>query len=173
MAWKVDPNQSKIEFLVTHLKVTTVRGRFESLEGTLDMNEEDPQASTVQGTVDSASVKTGISLRDNSLRAPGRFDAQRFPKISFRSTRIGPFEGNRFQVFGDLTIKDITRPVVFDIVNKGEVQAGEGERRWAFGATIVVNRKDFDIKWNPLMEVGGMFVNDEIKGELEMLMVQE
>lgn len=173
MAWKVDLENSKIEFLVTHFRVTTVRGRFESFEGTLEMFEEDPQASSVAGTVDTGSIKTGISMRDSNLRGAGCFDSGRFPKMSFQSTRIGEFEGDNFQVYGDLTIKDITRPVVFDVVNKGEMPAKEGTRRWAFGGSIVVNRKDFDIKWNVFFETGGLFVGDEIKGELELHFLQE
>lgn len=173
MTWKVDPKRSSIEFLVEHLRVTTVRGRFESFEGMLEMVEEDPQASSVAGTVEVASLKTGISMRDSNLRSAGRFDAGRFATIGFRSTRVGDFEGDTFKVYGDLTIKDITRPVVFDIVNKGEMPAEEGKRRWAFGASIMLNRKDFDIKWNPLMEAGGLLVSDEIKGELELQFVQE
>jgi polyisoprenoid-binding protein YceI len=173
MAWKVDPKQSKIEFLVQHLRLTTVRGRFTQFEGTLHMDEENPTSSHVEGTVDVASVKTGIGMRDNSLRAAGRFDAKRFPKISFRSTRVGPFDGNRFQVHGDLTIRDTTRPVVFDVVDKGEMSAVGGRRRHAFDATLVLNRKDFDLKWNPLMELGGLLVADKIDGVLEIVLLEE
>jgi polyisoprenoid-binding protein YceI len=173
MAWKVDPEGSKIEFVAKHFRVTTVRGRFELFEGTLEMFEENPQASSVAGTVDTASIKTGISMRDSNLRGAGRFDAGRFPKMSFQSTRIGEFEGDNFQVYGDLTIKDITRPVVFDVVNKGEMPAKGGARRWVFGGSIVVNRKDFDITWNAFFETGSLFVADEIRGEFEIQFVQE
>ncbi len=173
MAWKVDPKQSKIEFLVRHLKLTTVRGRFTSFEGTLHMDEESPPSSHVEGTVDLASVSTGIGMRDNSLKAAGRFDVARFPKMRFRSTSVGPFEGNNFKVQGDLTIRDVTRPVVFDVVDKGEMPEAEGRRVHAFDATLVLNRKDFDLKWNPLMELGGLFVEDEIKGVLEIVVAEE
>jgi polyisoprenoid-binding protein YceI len=170
MAWKVDPDKSKIEFLVKHVQVTTVRGRFKSFEGTLDMNEADPPASSVEGWVDTASIETGIGPRDNSLRSPGRFNVQQYPKMTFKSTRVGDFEGDTFKVYGDLTIKDITRPIVIDILNKGEVPTSGDERRWAFGATFEVNRKDFDIKWNFLMD---LLVADEIKGDLDLEFVQE
>jgi polyisoprenoid-binding protein YceI len=173
MAWKVDSKQSKIEFLVTHLRLTTVRGRFTQFEGTLHMDEENPTSSDVEGTVDVASVKTGIGLRDSSLRAAGFFDVKRFPKMSFRSTRVGPFDGNRFQVHGDLTIRDITRPVVFDVVDKGEMSAVGGQRRHAFDAALVLNRKDFDLKWNPLMEFGGLLVADKINAVLEIVLLEE
>jgi polyisoprenoid-binding protein YceI len=170
MAWKVDPDRSKIEFLVKHLQVTTVRGRFESFGGTLDMNEEDPPASSVEGWVDTASIGTGIGPRDSDLRRPGRFSVKQYPKMTFKSTRVGDFEGDTFKVYGDLTIKDITRPIVIDIVNKGEVPISRDERRWAFGATFEVNRKDFDIQWNVLMD---LLVGEEIRGDLDLEFVQE
>lgn len=173
MAWKVDPDQSSIEFLVTHLKVTTVRGRFESFEGTLAMDEGDPQASSVEGSVDVASVVTGVSPRDANLRSAGFFDANGFPKMSFRSTRIGPLEGDNFKVHGELTIKDVTREVVFDVVNKGEMPGENGNRRWAFSTSIALNRKDFGLKWNPLMELGGLFVEDDVAGTAEIQVVEE
>jgi polyisoprenoid-binding protein YceI len=176
MPWKVDPANSEIAFHVQHLRLTKVRGRFHTFEGTLDMNEEDPPASAVEGTVDTASLKTGIGPRDSNLRGPGRFDVKRFPKMSFKSTKVGPFDGNRFKVHGNLTIKDITKPVVFDVIDKGELSPVQGQparRRRAFEATIQLNRKDFGIKWNPLMELGGLFVGDEIDGKLQMTMVKE
>jgi polyisoprenoid-binding protein YceI len=173
MAWQVNPEQSSIAFVVKHLKLTTVRGRFHSFRGTLEMDEDNPQASSVAGTVDVASLKTGISMRDSNLMSADRFDAKRFAQIDFRSTRVGDFKGDTFKVYGDLTIKGITRPVVFDVVNKGELPPKDGQRRWAFGATISLNRKDLGIKWNALLEFGNLLVSDEVKGELEIQFVQE
>ena len=173
MAWIVDPKSSSVELVAQHLQVTTVRGRFDIFEGTLEMDEENPEQSSVEGTVDAASIRTGIGMRDSSLRAPGRLDAQAHPKLNFRSTRVGEFKGDKFQVYGDLTIKDITRPVVFDVVNKGEVDSGDGPRRWAFDATVLLNRKDFGIKWSVLMEMGGLTVADEVTGEFKIQFVQE
>jgi polyisoprenoid-binding protein YceI len=172
MSWKVDPDNSSVEFSVQHLKVTTVRGRFESFEGTLAMDENAPQASSVEGSVSVASVKTGISPRDGSLRSAGFFDVERFPKMSFRSTRIGPVEGDNFRVFGELTIRDVTRDVVFDVANKGELPASGGKRRWGFSASIALNRKDFGLKWNPLMELGSLLVADDVAGSLEIQFVE-
>ncbi|MFN2290460.1 MAG: YceI family protein [Anaerolineae bacterium] len=172
MAWTVDVDRSSIEFLARHLLVTTVRGRFESFEGFIDINEADPQASYTEGSVDTASIGTGISIRDSSMRAPGRFYVKRYPKMTFRSTRIGPFQDGRFDVEGDLTIKDITKAVVFHAVDKGELKGPDGKRRWAFEATITIDRKEFDIKWMPLMELGGLFVADEIQGLLKIEVVE-
>ncbi len=173
MAWIIDPSQSKCEFLARHLRLTTVRGRFASFEGKLEMNEQNPQASQVAGSVDMPSVDTRLGVRDANLRSRGFFDVKRYPKMSFRSTRIGPFEGNKFQVFGDLTIRDVTRPVVFDVVDKGELKGTSGRRRHAFDASVKVSREDFGLHWNPLMELGGVFVADEVKAILEIQFVEE
>ena len=173
MAWKVDPTTSKVEFTIKHLTITRQRGRFESFEGSLNMDEADPQASSVEGTIDVASIRTGIGPRDINLRSSAYFDAKRFPQMSFRSTRVGPFEGDRFQVFGDLTIKETTRPVVFDVVNKGEMPGTQDGRRWAFHASIVLNRKDYGVYWNALTELGGLLLGDDVQGELELQMVYE
>jgi polyisoprenoid-binding protein YceI len=168
MAWKLVPEQSKIEFEVGHFKITTERGRFELFEGTLDMNEEDPLASSIEGTVEVSSLKTGISIRDKNVM--GRFKSKSFPRMSFRSTRVADWTDDSFTVHGDMTIKDITRPTVFHITNKGEQPAQGGKRTWAFGAELVVNRKDYDIEWVFFMD---WMVGEEIHGELDLLFVQE
>jgi len=173
MGWRVDSGKSKIEFVVKHLQLTKVRGRFTSFDGTLQMNEMDPQSSSVQGSVDAASVRTGIGPRDNSLKARGFFDVKRCPEMTFRSTRIGPMNGNNFKVYGDLTIKDVTRAVVFDVVNKGEQPATQGKRRWAFEATTDLRRKDFGLHWNPLMEFAGLLVGNDVKGIFNIQFVED
>jgi polyisoprenoid-binding protein YceI len=115
--------------------------------------------------VDTATISTGIAPRDADLRRRGRFDVRAFPKMSFKSTRVGPFDGNRFKVYGNLTIKGITKPVVFDIKDLGELPPLKGEparRRHAFEARTQVNRKDFNIKWFPLVEIGSIPVGENI-----------
>jgi len=172
MAWKVDPQRSKIEFVVKHLVITRVRGRFKSFDGSIDINEAAPQGSVTSGTVDLASVQTGFSLRDNNVRSV-LFDVKHFPKMSFRSTHVVFTTRKDFKVYGELTVKGVTREVAFDAVDKGELSPVGGKRRWAFGGTITLNRKDFGLKWGPLFEIGGLFVGDEIKGLLEIEVVQE
>jgi polyisoprenoid-binding protein YceI len=173
MPWTVDRSQSKCEFLARHLRLTTVRGRFSSFEGKLEMDEQNPQASQVAGSVAMPSVDTRLGVRDANLRSRSFFDVKKYPKMSFRSTRIGPFEGHKFQVFGDLTIRDITRPVVFDVVDKGESKVASGRRRRAFEASLTLNRKDFGLRWNALLELGGIFVADKVKAILEIQFVEE
>ena len=172
MAWQVDVAHSKIEFSVKHFKFMTVQGQVESFGGALHMNQEDPESSSVTGWVEVASVKTGLSPRDANLRSKAFFDAERFPQMSFRSTRIESLPGERFKVYGDLTARDITREVVFDVVNKGELPATGGKRRWAFEASVVLNRKAFDLQWHPLVETGGIAVSDEVQGAIQIRFVE-
>jgi polyisoprenoid-binding protein YceI len=169
MGWKVDPNRSKIEFLARHLRLTTVRGHFGSFRGTLLMNEKAPELSSVEGTVDVATINTGFGIRDANLKAGGfmgLFGAKQFPRMSFSSTEVGPFVGKDFDVCGNLTIKGVTRPVVFKVVNRDEQPATNGKRRWLFDARIMISRKQFGLKFNPIMELGGLLVADEIQGIL-------
>ena len=173
MAWNVKPKLSTIEFVVKHLQVLSVRGRFHSFEGTLHMNEENPPDSRVEGSIEIASVKTGIGLRDASVRGRGFFDAKRFPRMSFRSTRVGPFQGNRFDVHGELTIRDVTRPVVFHVVDKGEQPAVDGRRHHAFDATVSLSREEFDLKFPPIQELFGLLVGDRIEVSLDIHVVEE
>jgi polyisoprenoid-binding protein YceI len=173
MAWRVDRENSRIGFAIKHLRLTTVHGRFVRFAGFIHIDEENPRASLVEGSVDVASVKTGIGPRDQSLRAPSFFDVGHFPRMTFRSTSIGPFEGNRFPVTGELTIRDVTRQETFDVLDKGELPPDGGRRRWAFEARITLNRKDYGLKWNPLLELGGLLVGNEVSGLAEIQVVQE
>jgi polyisoprenoid-binding protein YceI len=176
MGWKVDPSRSKIEFVARHLRLTNVRGRFGSFQGTLAMNEEVPEASSVEGTVDVPSISTGLGIRDANLRAGGFlgfFAAKQFPTMRFHSTEVGPFVGRDFEVCGNLTIKDVTRPVVFQVVNHGEQPAENGQRRWRFDARLPLSREEFNLKFNPILELGGLFVADKIQGILEIEFVEE
>jgi polyisoprenoid-binding protein YceI len=173
MAWKVDRENSRIAFAVKHLRLTTVRGRFLRFGGFIHIDEQTPQKSLVEGSVETASVKTGIGPRDQSLKAPGFFDVGRYPRMTFRSTRIGPFEGNRFAVYGELTIRHVTREEVFQVVDKGELPPRAGRRRRAFEAEFTLNRKNYDLKWNPLLEFAGLLVGDQVEGLAEIQVVQE
>jgi len=173
MAWKVEPKLSTIEFVVDHLQVLSVRGRFHSFEGTLHMDEENPPDSRVEGSIKTDSVRTGIGLRDASVRGRGFFDANRHPHMSFRSTRVGPFDGNRFDVHGELTIRDVTRPVVFEVVDKGELPPVDGSRHRAFEATLALSREEFNLKFPPIQELLGLLVGDRVEALLDIHLVED
>jgi polyisoprenoid-binding protein YceI len=173
MSWKIDPSHSLFEFSVKHMMITTVRGRFKEFAGTLVIDEDNPTEFYAQGEIDVASLDTHDPQRDAHLRSADFFNVEKYPKMTFRSTRIEPLGGDHFKVYGDLTIKDITREVVFDATDEGRMQDPWGKQRWGFNAETRLNRKDFDLTWNVPLEAGGWLVGDEVKISVELQAVRE
>lgn len=173
MSWGIDPAHTLIEFSAKHMMFTTVRGRFQEFDGTLNLNEDDITKSFVEGTVNVASLTTGTDDRDAHLRSPDFFDVENYPTMSFKSTRIEPGDGNRFRLAGDLTIKDVTREIVFDATYEGPHQDPWGNQRYGFSGDATLNRKDFGLTWNVPLEAGGWLVGDEIKIHVELQAVQQ
>jgi polyisoprenoid-binding protein YceI len=168
MQWQIDPSHSLIEFSVKHMMITTVRGQFTQFEGTLNLNPDNPAASSVEGAVDIASVDTKEAQRDAHLRSVDFFDVENHPKMSFRSTRIESRGANQYKVHGDLTIKGVTRAVVFDVADEGRGQDPWGNQRWGISASAKLSRKDFGLTWNVALETGGWLVGDEVKIAIEL-----
>jgi polyisoprenoid-binding protein YceI len=173
MNWNIDPTHSLIEFSVKHMMITTVRGQFKSFNGTLTIDPENLAASKVEGSIDVASIDTKEEQRDGHLRSVDFFDVENYPHMTFRSTRIESVGGDEFKVYGEMTIKDTTREVVFDVTNEGRGQDPWGNQRWGVSATSKLNRKDFGLTWNVALETGGWLVGDEIKVAIELQLVQE
>ena len=168
MTWKIGAAHTLIEFSVKYMMITTVRGQFTSFDGTLQVNPEDLAASFVEGTVDTASLDTKEPQRDAHLRSADFFDVEQYPTMRFRSTRFEPVEGERFKVVGDLTIKDVTREVVFDVTNEGQAQDPWGKKCWGVSATTTLNPKDFGLTWNVTLETGGWLVGDAVKVSIRL-----
>ncbi len=173
MAWTLDNTHSTVDFTVKHMMIATVRGRFKDFEGTLELNEENPSASRIEGTVDVASIDTNDANRDGHLRSADFFEVEKFPTMHFRSTRIEPVSDSRFKVTGDLTIRDITGEIVWDVTYEGQGQDPWGKQRRAFSAQATLNRKDFGLTWNVALETGGVLVSDEIKLHADIQIVEE
>jgi polyisoprenoid-binding protein YceI len=173
MSWKIDPSHSTIEFTVKHMMFTTVRGRFESFDGTIEINSESLLASRAEGTIDLASIDTREEQRDAHLHSADFFDVENYPQMRFRSTPIEALGGNEYKVYGDLTIKDTTREVAFDVVSAGRGQDPWGNQRWGLSASTKLNRKDFGLTWNVALETDGWLVGDEINISIELQLVQE
>lgn len=168
--WNVDTSHSTIGFTARHLMITKVRGRFASFAGTVTV-AEDPLASSVEATVDVASVSTGDEGRDGHLLSPDFFDAAQYPTWSLRSTRLET-KGNRHALYADLTIKGIAKPVVFDLEFDGVSPDPWGGTRASFSASTEVNRKDWGLEWNVALETGGVLVSEKVKIELEIQLVR-
>jgi polyisoprenoid-binding protein YceI len=161
--WTLDPTHSIAEFSVKHLIVTTVKGRFRELEATMHIDEGAIESSSVTASIDVASIDTNLADRDSHLRSDDFFNAEQYPKITFRSTRVEKVGGEKYVVHGDLTIRDVTKPVVLDTEFEGQVDDPWGNRRAAFTATTVISRKDFNVRWNQALETGGAVVSDNVK----------
>src|SRR6266581_3223678 len=161
--WAIDPAHSIAEFSVKHLVVTTVKGRFRDLEGTIYVNETQPEASSVTTSIDVASVDTNVADRDAHLRSDDFFNAEKYPKITFRSTKVERAGETEYKVTGDLTIRDVTMPVVLDVEFEGDITDPWGKRRAAFTATTQISRYEFGVRWNQMIETGGAVVSDRVK----------
>lgn len=166
--WQIDGVHSIAEFAVKHMMVATVKGRFRTLGGTIQIDEAQPERSSVTAEIETASVDTGQEQRDTHLRSDDFFNAERFPAITFRSTRVQRKSDDEWKVEGDLTIRDVTRPVTLDVEFDGQIVDAYGKQRAAFSATTRVNRKDFGLNWNVALETGGWLLSDTFKVSIEI-----
>jgi polyisoprenoid-binding protein YceI len=171
--WTIDPVHSVAEFAVKHLVLTTVKGRFRDLEATLHIDEADPQNSSVEAKIAVASVDTGVEARDADLRSDNFFSADEFPYIAFHSTRVQRTSDAGFKLYGDLTIRDVTKAVVLDGEYEGPIIDPYGNQRAGFTATTQISRKEYDIRWNQALETGGAVVGDNVKITLHIEAIRQ
>lgn len=167
--FRVDPSHTNAAFAVKHMMFTTVRGRFAEVEGELYLDASDPTRSWVKASVKVASVDTRDEQRDAHLRSADFFDAEQYPAITFDSSRVEPGEEEgTARVYGQLTIRDVTRDVVFDAELTGRGIDPWGNARVGLSASTTVNRKDFGLVWNVALESGGLLVGEQVKIDLEI-----
>lgn len=171
MAWKIDAAHSAVEFSVKHMMIATVRGRFESFDGKINVDPRDLLKSSVEGRVETASINTRDANRDAHLRSADFFDAEKFPYMTFRSTSIERTGDGEFKVQGELTIKDVTRPVTFTVSDEGHGKDPWGNQRWGLSGSTSINRKEFGLNWNVALETGGWLVGEQIKINVELELV--
>jgi len=165
--YRIDKAHSEAIFQVRHL-VTKVRGRFTDFEGTIEYNEANPEQSSVNFTIQATSVDTAEPDRDKHLRTADFFDVEQFPTITFRSTRITRRGNDTFDVTGQLTMHGVTREVVLPVAHMGKAKDPWGGERIGFEAETTLNRKDYGLNWNAMLEAGGFLVGDEVKVSLEI-----
>ena len=171
MTWNIDATHSHATFAVRHMVVSTVKGKFNVLRGTLNLDETNPANSWIEAEVDAASIDTNEPNRDKHLRSPDFFDVEKYPKITFKSTKVEPVGDNEYKVTGDLTMHGVTKPVVFSVERSGEVKDPYGFRRAGFSAKTKISRKEWGLTWNNLLETGGAVVSDEVKLEIDVAAV--
>jgi polyisoprenoid-binding protein YceI len=165
--WDLDPAHTAIEFSVKHMMVSTVKGQFEKVKGTLELDEKDITKSTVEVTIDLASVNTHEPKRDGHLKSPDFFDVAKFPTATFKSTKVQKAGKNKLKVTGELSLHGVTKPVVL------EVEGPSDAFKTPFGTTVrgvhatgKIDRKDFEIGWNKVLDNGGVVVGNEISLDL-------
>jgi polyisoprenoid-binding protein YceI len=158
----IDKSHSEASFQVRHL-ITKVRGRFTDFEGSVQIDQEEPSHSSVTFAVKTASVDTSQPDRDQHLRSEDFFWAEKYPTITFQSSRISPTGVNQFAVAGQLTIRGVTRDVTLPVTFLGLAKDPWGNERAGFESEVTINRKDFGLKWNAALETGGFVVGDEVR----------
>ncbi len=173
MAWEIDPAHSLASFSAKHMMFTTVRGRFKVLSGHLHIDEQNLTNSWVDAKVDVESIDTGDPNRDTHLRSPDFFDAEKYPTLNFKSTKVEHVHGNDYNVTGDLTMHGVTRPVVFKTEYNELGKDPWGQRRVGLSAKTKVNRKDWGLVWNVALEAGGVLVSEEINIEIDLSAVNK
>lgn len=168
--WNLDTSHSAVEFTVRHLVVTKVRGSFGKYTASVEIADDLTQ-SKISAEIDVASVTTGENDRDNHLRSADFFDAENFPKITFKSTSIAP-AGNQYQLTGDLTMHNTTRSITLDLEFNGISKDPYGNTRSGYSASGELSRKDFGMEWNVPLEGSGVLVSDKIQINLEIQLIK-
>jgi polyisoprenoid-binding protein YceI len=168
MAWQIDTVHTHVGFRVKHLMVSTVRGQFKKYSGTVNIDPADFTKSTIEGSVEVASIDTDNKDRDAHLRTGDFFDAANHPLITFKSKRIQAKDGAEFVVSGDLTIRGVTKEVAFDVEFNGVAKSPYGQIATGLSAKASLNRNDFGVSFNAPLETGGFIVGEKVFLELEL-----
>jgi polyisoprenoid-binding protein YceI len=165
--YKIDKSHSEAIFQVRHL-VTRVRGRFKDLDGTIVVDEEKPELSSVEFTIQAASIDTNEPDRDKHLRSEDFFHVEQFPTINFKSKGVTKRGADTFEVVGDLNIRGVAKEITLPVTHLGKAKDPWGNDKIGFETEITLNRKDFGLKWNAPLETGGFLVGDEVKVNLSV-----
>jgi polyisoprenoid-binding protein YceI len=167
MNWNLDSSHTTVAFAVKHMGVFTVRGQFKRVTGTVVASEQSVP-SKIDVVIDAASIETGDSQRDDHLRSPDFLDVERYPKLRFVSNQIEALGGSRYKIYGDLTIRNISKPVAPEAVLSAPVKDPWGLTRTGASATGVLNRKDWGLTWNQVLELGALLVGEEVRFTVEV-----
>jgi polyisoprenoid-binding protein YceI len=171
--WQIDPAHSAAQFSVRHMAISTVRGGFSNVKGTVVLDESDISKSTVNVTIDVTTVDTREPNRDKDLKSDHFFDAEHFPTMTFKSKKVEQVSPGKLKVTGDLTIRGNTKEVVLDVDGPtAPVKDPWGNTRAAVGASTKINRQDFGVKWNATLDGGGLVVSDEVNITIDVEMIK-
>jgi polyisoprenoid-binding protein YceI len=171
--WEIDSSHSGIHFSVRHMVVSKVRGQFARWSGTVLAEDGDLGRGSVRVLIDPSSIDTGVADRDAHLKSPDFFDVAQFPEITFTSTRLEQLSAERFKLTGDLSLRGVTREVALEVEYSGRAKDPWGNERAGFAAKTSLNRKDFGLTWNQVLEAGGLLVGERIDIEIELEAVRQ
>jgi polyisoprenoid-binding protein YceI len=172
--WQIDPAHTAAGFAVKHLMISTVRGQFKGVTGTVVWDDQDVSKSTIDVTIDATTVDTSEPMRDKDLKSEKFFDVAKYPTITFKSKKIENVSAGKLKVTGDLTIHGVTKEVVLDIEGPSNtVKDPWGNTRVAASATTKVNRQDYGVKWNASMDGGGVVVGDDVNITIDLEMTKK
>ncbi len=171
--WEIDSSHSSVHFSVRHLVIAKVRGTFARWSGTVHVPDGDFSKAAVAVTIDASSIDTGVDQRDAHLKSPDFFDVAQYPELRFVGQRVQPRSGADIDVVGGLTIKGITREVVLRVEQLGQTKDPWGNLRALFSAKTSIDRKDFGLTWNQVLETGGVMVGDRVEIEAEIQAVKQ
>jgi len=172
MRWNIDAGHSAVEFGVRHLGISTVKGRFQKFEGAVETDAAGVPTG-IAVTIDTASIDTNVADRDAHLRSPDFFSAAEYPTIAYRSTAVRSLGGEAYEIAGELTMRGVSRPVTFRAAAGAAVLDPWGNRRIAGEATGKLNRKEWGLTWNQVLEAGGLMVGEDVKFTLDIEVVAE
>ena len=173
-SYDLDPAHTRLGFATKHAMVATVRGGFNDFSGVIQIDADEPTKSTAEVTIQTASISTGNEQRDGHLRTNDFFEIETYPSITFRSTRAAvKSDGESYQLWGDLTVKDVTREVQLDLDYQGTATDPYGNVRVGFEGRTQINRKDFGLTFNVALETGGVLVGDKVKIELDISAIKK
>lgn len=173
--WTIDPTHTLVEFSTKHMMITTVKGRFTDVQGTIVTDGSTPANASAEVTIAAASLTTGTDGRDEHLRSADFFDVEKFPTLTFRSKRIeggALTPGASYRVVGDLTIRDVTKEVTLDATFEGTGTDPWGNEKASFSASTKVDRREFGLTWNAALEAGGVLVSNDIRISIEVQAVK-
>ena len=172
-SWRIDPLHSAARFSIRHLMISTVRGDFGGVTGAVRYDPANPTKATVEASIDCSTLNTGTPKRDAEMKGPEFFDVKRYPFMKFKSTKVEIAGEGRLKVAGDLTINATIRPVVLDVEGPSpSVKDAQGRTKIGLSATTRINRKDYGITWNEILESGGFALADEVSIILDIELIK-
>lgn len=170
--WNVDKAHSSVQFTVTHLIISEVAGQFKSYDGSIEASKEDFTDAKINFSIDIASISTDNEGRDKHLKSDDFFNAEKFPKMTFVGKSFTKVDGKKYKLTGDLTLRDVTKSIILDVIFNGTVKDPWGNTRAGFKISGELNRFDYNLKWNTLMEAGGAVVGKTVSLAVNLELVK-